>query len=50
MWLIAWNQYDYVDDYEIEASQDGEGVNIVGGGNIEYGAESYSSQEAEQNT
>ena len=41
MWLWAWNQYDYVDDtYSIEAEQDGEGINIVGGGDIAYGTES----------
>lgn len=40
IWLVAWNQYDYVDDYtEISAEQDGGGVNIVGGGDIDYGAE-----------
>lgn len=46
MWLWAWNQYDYVDDYTIEADQDGEGINIVGGGDI-YGADSYDSQKTE---
>lgn len=25
MWLVAWNQYDYIDGYEIEAQQEGEG-------------------------
>ena len=43
VWLYAWNQYDYVEGevYEIEASQDGEGVNILGaGGDVEYGADS----------
>lgn len=39
MWLIAWNQYDYVDGYSIEAEQDGEGINILGGGDVNYGAE-----------
>jgi hypothetical protein len=34
-------QYDYVgEEFIIEAEQDGEGVNIVGGGNVDYGAES----------
>ena len=45
MWLWAWNQYDYVDEYSIEAEQDGEGINIVGGGNVDYGAEGNSNQE-----
>lgn len=45
MWLIAWNQYDYVeDDYSIDAQQDGYGVNIVSGGDLDYGADSNDSQ------
>ncbi len=48
MWLLAWNQYDYVDEYSIEAEQDGEGVNIVGGGNVDYGAEGESNKEKKQ--
>jgi hypothetical protein len=44
-WLYCWNQYDYVaDDYNIEASQDGDGVNIVGGGDIDYGTDSNDTQ------
>jgi hypothetical protein len=50
MWLVAWNQYDYVDDYEIEAQQDGEGINIVGAGDVSYGTDSYDSQTQEQDT
>ena len=38
MWLYAWLQYDYTDEVtEIHASQDGNGVNIAGGGDINYG-------------
>ena len=50
IWLVAWNQYDYVDDYstDISAEQDGDGVNIVGGGDIAYGTES--SNQDTQNT
>lgn len=48
MWLWAWNQYDYVDEYTIEAEQDGEGVNIVGGGNVDYGAEGEGDAEKKQ--
>ncbi len=47
-WLYAWCQYDYVSEEQvIEATQDGEGINIVGGGNIAYGAngEDYNTQE-----
>lgn len=47
MWLIAWNSYDYfIEDYKIEAKQDGSGVNIVGGGNIDYGTDSKNPQES----
>ena len=37
-WLYVWNQYEYVDE-TIEATQDGSGVNIVGGEDVNYGAE-----------
>lgn len=50
MWLVAWNQYDYVDDYEIEAQQDGEGINIVGAGDVSYGTDSSNTQETEPDT
>ena len=39
IWLVVFSQYDYVssEEYEIEASQDGEGVNIIGaGGDLEW--------------
>ena len=39
-WLIYESQFEYVETTEIE--QDGEGVNIVGGGDVNYGAESNS--------
>lgn len=48
MWLatiagFVWylQQYDF-ESYEtiIEGTQDGEGINIIGGGNIDYGADS----------
>ena len=38
-WLYFWNQYEYVDE-SIEATQDDEGVNIVGGEDVNYGPES----------
>ena len=51
IWLVAWNQYDYVDvETEISAEQSGGNVNIVGAGNIDYGTEgSYQTESAEQN-
>ena len=45
IWLYAWLQYDYVEEYEITAEQDGEGVNIVGGGDVQYGAESQNQED-----
>lgn len=38
-WLIYESQFETIET-TIEAEQDGQGVNIVGGGNIEYGTES----------
>lgn len=49
IWIIAWNSYDYVDEYSIEAEQDGEGINILGGGNIKYGAEDNDTKEMGKN-
>lgn len=46
MWLWYESQYEYVvDDYSIEAEQDGGGINIVGGGDIAYGTESSNNPE-----
>ena len=39
-WLIYTAQFEVVETTEIE--QDGEGVNIVGGGDVNYGAEGNS--------
>lgn len=44
-WLYVWNQYEYVDDTTaIDAQQDGEGVNIVGGEDVSYGSDSNDTQ------
>ena len=40
LWLWHESQYDYFET-SIEAEQDSEGVNIIGGGDINYGSESY---------
>lgn len=40
-WLIYESQYEYYET-NIEADQDGDGINIVGGGDVSYGAESES--------
>ena len=33
LWLLVWNQYEYVDTVTTSVSQDGEGNNIIGDGN-----------------
>lgn len=38
-WLVAWMQYDYADVQTIEAQQDGEGTNLIGGGDISLGTD-----------
>lgn len=41
IWIFEWNKYDYVtEDYAIDAEQGGDGVNIVGAGDIDYVTES----------
>ena len=40
-WLVYESQFQ-VYETSIEATQDGEGVNIVGGGDVNYGTESDS--------
>lgn len=39
-WLWYESQFEVAETTTIEAEQDGSGVNIVGGGNVDYGAES----------
>ena len=47
-WLWYESQFEAVTEttetYTIEAQQDGTGTNIVGGGDIEYGAESKNNE------
>ena len=38
-WLIYESQFEVVEETVIEAEQDGGGINIVGGGDIDYGTE-----------
>lgn len=40
VWYL--NQYDYISDTEISASQDGDGNNFIGGGDITYGTDAES--------
>ena len=39
-WLAYESQFEAVENTEINAEQDGSGVNIVGAGDVDYGAES----------
>lgn len=51
-WLYVWNQYGYetVDTQEIQADQDGKGINIVGGEDVNYGSESKDNKATNQTT
>ena len=48
LWLWYLSGYDVESCTEIEAQQDGEGINIAGGGNINYGANSQNTQDNAQ--
>lgn len=52
MWLVAWNQYEYVDDYSIDLSaDDGSDANYIGNdGDINYGGEDNSTENEIENT
>ena len=39
VWLWYESQFEVMETTTIEAEQDSSGVNIVGGGNVDYGAE-----------
>lgn len=48
-WLYVWNQYEYVDDVTtIKATQDGEGVIMVGGEDVTYGPDGNDTKEKTQ--
>lgn len=50
MWLIAWNSYDYVDDYTTVEADDNSDINYIGhNGDINNGR-SDNTQETEQNS
>lgn len=38
-WLIYESQFERYEETTIDATQDGKGINIIGGGNVTYGAE-----------
>lgn len=43
-WLLYNSQFEVMETTSIEAEQDGSGVNIVSGGDLDYGAESKDNQ------
>ena len=43
-WLWYESQFQVVEETVIEAEQDGSAINIVGGGDIDYGTESQDNQ------
>lgn len=43
-WLWYNSQFEVMETTSIEAEQDGSGVNIVSGGDLDYGAESKDNQ------
>lgn len=48
MWLVAWNQYDYVEDYASLEADDGSNANYIGNdGDIYNGGEDNSTQAGE---
>ena len=44
VWIWYNSQFEVVETTTIEAEQDGSGVNIVSGGDLDYGAESADNQ------
>jgi hypothetical protein len=51
MWLVAWNQYDYVDtdDYSVDMSaDDGSNANYIGNNGDIYGGEDNSNSQANE--
>ena len=50
-WLIAWNQYDYVEDYTVDVdSEDGGNANYIGNDGDIYNGESNGTTQTEQDT
>ena len=44
-WLIYEAQFERYEETTIDATQDGEGINIIGAGDINYGAEGNDNNE-----
>lgn len=51
MWLVAWNQYDYVDDYTVDVdADDGGNANYIGNDGDIYNGKSNGTQDTEQSS
>ena len=51
LWLIAWNSYDYVDEYSVDVdADDGGNANYIGNNGDIYNGTSNGNTQAEQDT
>ena len=51
IWIVAWNSYDYVDDYSVDVDAgDGGNANYIGNDGDIYNGTSNSTQTQEQDT
>ena len=51
LWLIAWNSYDYVDEYTVDVdADDGGNANYIGNNGDIYNGTSNGNTQAEQDT
>ncbi len=50
MWLVAWNQYDHVDDYTTLEADDGSDANYIGNDGDIYNGSTNNTQTQEQDT
>lgn len=50
MWLVAWNQYDYVDDYTTLEADDGSDANYIGNDGDIYNGSTNNTQAQEQDS
>lgn len=49
-WIIYESQFETTETTTIEAEQSGAEINIVGGGNVSYGAESKNNENTNETT
>lgn len=49
-WIYYESQFQVTETSTFEAEQDGDGVNIIGGGDVNYGAESENNKDKDERT